>query len=212
MTNVLHLKTSLFDSENNQGVSSQMSKELIAILAATNKNLKVVTRDFSKNPIPYLDSTWLSALITPATDRTQEQSDKVAQSDVLIAEAQEADVLVIGVPMYNFAVPAMLKSWTDHVARAGVTFKYTEKGAVGLLTGKKVYLVLATGGQHQEGVTDYMRPYLRTILGFLGLTDIEIIIADGLNMGEEPRAKGLQQARDQIAAIHTTIHKQGEAA
>ncbi len=212
MTNVLQLKTSLFDSDNNQGVSSQLSAELMAKLAGTDKRLNVVTRDFSKNPVPYLDNVWLSALITPATDRTQEQSDKVAHSDVLIAEAQKADVLVIGVPMYNFVVPAMLKSWTDHVARAGVTFKYTDKGPVGLLTGKKVYLVLATGGQHQEGVTDYMRPYLRTILGFLGMTDIEIIIADGLNMGEEPRAKGLQQARDQIAATLTTIHQQGEAA
>jgi len=103
--------------------------------------------------------------------------------------------------MYNFAIPAMLKSWTDHVARAGVTFTYSDKGPLGLVTGKKVYLVLAMGGRHEEGVTDHVRPHLRTILGFLGLTDMEIVVADGLNMGEVARGQGLQQARQQIEAL-----------
>lgn len=198
---VLQLKTSLFDGAGNEGVSTQLSGELLAGLHRIHDNLHLTTRDFSTDPVPYLDGAWLKALFTPAADRTEEQSDKVAYSDALIAELQAADVLVIGVPMYNFAVPGMLKSWTDHVARAGVTFKYTDKGAVGLVTGKKVYLVLALGGKHDEGVTDHMRPYLRTLLGFLGMTDVEIVVADGLNMGETFRAQGLQQAREQIETL-----------
>lgn len=221
---VLQLKTSLFDGAGNEGVSTQLSGELLQGLHRIHGNVQLTTRDFSTDPVPYLDGAWLKALFTPAADRTQEQSDKVAYSDALIAELQATDVLVIGVPMYNFTVPAMLKSWTDHVARAGVTFKYTEKGAVGLVTGKKVYLVLALGGKHDEGVTDHMRPYLRTLLGFLGMTDIEIVVADGLNMGETYRAQGLQQARDQIqtllnnesksnaTGIETRTELQGEAA
>ncbi|MES3007965.1 MAG: NAD(P)H-dependent oxidoreductase [Pseudomonadota bacterium] len=224
-TKILQLKSSIFDSATAQGVSSQLSAELIAELLAgladgkRATDTEVTTRDFSTAPVPYLDAAWLQALSTPATDRTREQSEKVAYSDSLIAELQAADIVVIGVPMYNFAVPAMLKSWTDHVARTGVTFKYTEKGPVGLLTGKKVYLVVATGGKHAEGVTDFIRPYLRTFLGFIGLTDIDIIVADGLNMGEAPRTEGLQQARTQIqqtlaqAARRNAVNIQtGEAA
>ncbi|MDP1930064.1 MAG: NAD(P)H-dependent oxidoreductase [Gammaproteobacteria bacterium] len=203
-TKVLQLKTSLFDGAGNEGVSTQLSGELLSSLHKAHGNLHVTTRDFSTEPVPYLDGAWLKALSTPAVDRTQEQQDKVAYSDALIAELQAADVVIIGVPMYNFAVPGMLKSWTDHVARAGVTFKYTDKGAVGLVTGKKVYLVLAMGGRHDEGITDHMRPYLRTILGFLGLTEIEIVVADGLNMGETYRAQGLQQAREQIQNLLAT--------
>lgn len=214
VTKILQLKSSIFDSPTAQGVSSQLSGELIEGLAkdlsAVNASAQVTTRDFCTAPVPYLDAVWLQALFTLAADRTQEQSDKVAYSDGLIAELQAADVVVIGVPMYNFAIPAMLKSWTDHVARAGVTFKYTDKGAVGLLGGKKVYLVVSTGGKHAEGVTDFIRPYLRTFLGFIGLTDIDIIVADGLNMGEVPRAEGLQQAREQIRQVLVSTAPQGE--
>jgi len=198
---ILRLKTSIFDGTDNQGVSSQLSDELVAALLKDDPEASVVVRDFSSDPVPYLDGAWLQALSTPAESRTEEQQRKVAWSDAAIAELQQADTLVIGAPMYNFSVPAMLKSWTDHVARAGVTFKYTDQGSVGLLQNKKVYVVVSTGGLHAEGVTDFMRPYLRTILGFLGLSDITVIVADGLNMGEEPRDKGLSQARQTIAGI-----------
>lgn len=199
--NILQLKTSIFDGSDSQGVSSELSDELIAGLTRQNPDAIVTTRDFSKEPVPYFDGAWLQALTTPADNRTPAQQDKAAWSDAAIAEVQEADTVVIGAPMYNFTIPAMLKSWTDHVARAGVTFKYTDQGAIGLLQGKKVYVVVSTGGLHAEGVTDFMRPYLRTILGFLGLTDVTVVVADGLNMGEEPRNEGLTQARQAIAAI-----------
>lgn len=201
MISLLHITSSLFDAAARQGVSTQLSTELIAGLQLADPTVQVQTRDFSQTPIPYLDNAWLGALFTPAADRSEEQATKVAFSDALIAELKAADVLVIGVPTYNFSVPAMLRSWADHVARAGVTFKYTDKGAVGLAGDKKVYLVIASGGIHEEGKTDHVRPWLRTFLGFLGLNDLEFIVAGGLNMGESARAQGLQNARTSIATL-----------
>lgn len=212
MTQVLQIKSSIFDDREHQGISSQLGDEVLARLSR-DAEIVVTVRDFSTDPVPYFDHDWLQALSTPADQRSEEQVSKVAYSDRLIAEVQQADVLVIGVPMYNFTVPAMLKSWTDHVARAGVTFRYTESGPVGLLDNKRVVLVLSTGGRHDEGVSDFMRPYLRTILGFLGLKDIEIVVADGLNMGEEPRREGLLRARQQIENLRIANAKAaGEAA
>jgi FMN-dependent NADH-azoreductase len=201
MRTLLHITSSLFDAHDKQGVSTQLSHELIAGLTAADASLQVQARDFAQTPIPYLDNAWLGALFTPAEERSAEQAQKVAFSDALIAELKAADVLVLGVPTYNFSVPAMLRSWADHVARAGVTFKYTDKGAVGLAGQKKVYVVIASGGIHEEGGTDHVRPWLRTFLGFLGLSDVEFVVAGGLNMGESARAEGLQKARNQIAAL-----------
>lgn len=203
MNNVLQLKSSIFDSQDNQGVSSQLGDSLVSRLREIRPNLKLVTRDFSTDPTPYFDNAWLTALSTPPDARSQEQAEKVAYSDALITELQQADTIVIGVPMYNFGMPAVLKSWIDHVARSGVTFRYTETGPIGLLNDKKVYVVLSTGGLHEEGVTDFLRPYLRTFLSFLGLNDVDMIVADGLNMGEAPRKEGLRKARQQIQSINS---------
>lgn len=206
MSKVLQLKTSIFDTQDNQGVSSQLGDAVVSRLRDNNSAIAVVTRNLSIDPVPYFDNAWLQALSTPPSERSEEQAEKVAYSDALIAEVQAADTIVIGVPMYNFAMPAALKSWTDHLARAGVTFRYTDTGPVGLLTGKKVYVVLSTGGLHQEGVTDFLRPYLRTFLGFLGMQDIEFIVADGLNMGEAPRKEGLHKAHAQIQNLNSQSH------
>lgn len=204
MSKVLQLKTSIFDGPENQGVSSKLGDAVVARLREDEAQIALVTRDFSIDPVPYFDNAWLQALSTPPSERSAEQAEKVAYSDALIAEVQAADTLVIGVPMYNFTMPAALKSWTDHLARAGVTFRYTDSGPVGLLTGKKVYVVLSTGGQHREGVTDFLRPLLRTFLGLLGMQDVEFIVADGLNMGEVPRKEGLRKARAQIQNLTST--------
>lgn len=206
MNKVLQLKTSIFDTQDNQGVSSQLGDALVSRLREGDSEIALKTRDFSKDPVPYFDNAWLQALSTPPDERSLEQAEKVAFSDALIAEVQDADTIVIGVPMYNFAIPAALKSWTDHIARAGVTFRYSDTGPVGLLSDKKVYVVLSTGGQHQEGVTDFLRPYLRTFLGFLGMKDVEFIVADGLNMGEVPRKVGLRNARSQIQNLSLSNH------
>ena len=110
-------------------------------------------------------------------------------------------MVVIGLPMYNFSLPSMLKAWIDHITRAGVTFRYTENGPVGLLADKKVYLVAAMGGEHETGATDFLRPYMKLILSFVGLNDVEIITADGLSIGPERREQGIAAARSRIASI-----------
>lgn len=203
MSKLLQLKSSIFDTHESQGVSSQLGDALVSRLREDDAQIALVIRDLAKDPVPYFDNAWLQALSTPPGERSEEQAEKVAFSDALIAEVQGADIVVIGVPMYNFTLPATLKSWTDHIARAGVTFRYTDTGPVGLLVDKKVYVVLSTGGQHQAGVTDFLRPFLRTYLGFLGMSDVEFIVADGLNMGEAQRAQGLRKAHAQIQNINS---------
>jgi FMN-dependent NADH-azoreductase len=203
MSKVLQLKTSIFDTQENQGVSSQLGDVVVTRLRDDDAKLELLVRDFSTDPVPYFDNAWLQALSTPPDERSEDQAEKVAYSDALIAEVQAADTIVIGVPMYNFMLPAALKSWTDHIARVGVTFRYTDTGPVGLLSDKKVYVVLSSGGQHAEGVTDFLRPYFRTFLGFLGMKDVEFIVADGLNMGEEPRKEGLHKAHKQIQNLNS---------
>jgi FMN-dependent NADH-azoreductase len=197
MKNILRITTSIMGEGS---VSSKLMDELIAKLAAQ-EVLQVTERDFAKQSVPHLDGPWLTALSTAEADRSSQQQEKAAFSDQLIIELQVADILVIGLPMYNFSLPSMLKAWVDHIARAGITFKYTENGPVGLLEGKKVFLVTAMGGIHETLATDFLRPYMKHILAFVGLTDVEFITANGLNMGPELREKGLADARSQIANV-----------
>ena len=196
--NVLRLHTSLF-AENS--VSSQLVEELTEALGANVGQLKIVDRDFRQSPIPHLDGERLAALMTDENDRSPEQQSMVEYADSLIEEVQQADVLIIALPMYNFSVPSMFKAWFDHIARAGVTFAYTENGPVGLLEGKKAYLVSAMGGVHEIGQTDFLRPYVELLMKFIGIDDLEFVTASGLNMGEEARAQGLNEAHDDILRV-----------
>jgi len=198
MKNLLRISTSLFEENS---VSSALSADLIVALKGKGEDFTVIERDFSKQAIPHLDGQWLEAISTPAAQRSAEQQEKVAFSDSLIAQVQTADILVIGLPMYNFTVPSMLKAWIDHIARAGVTFAYTEQGPKGLLKNKKVYLVSAMGGVHDTAATDFLRPYMKLIMSFIGLDDVEIINAGGLSMGEEFRAKSLAAAQMKIQTL-----------
>jgi FMN-dependent NADH-azoreductase len=198
MNQVLRVTTSIVGANS---VSSALMEELLEGFRARGERFQLVDRDFSKGAIPHMDGTWLQALATAEVERNEEQQAQVDFSDRLIAEVQAADTLVIALPMYNFAVPSMLKAWLDHIARAGVTFTYTESGPQGLLTGKKVFLVTAMGGLHVEGESDFVRPYMRQIMGFLGLDDVTIITASGLNMGDEARTAGLAAARTRIQEL-----------
>lgn len=198
MNNVLRISSSILGDNS---ASALLSAELLQALTSQNESLTVKERNFSATPIPHLDGQWLQAIGTAEQARSSEQKAMVAFSDELIAEVMAADTLVIALPMYNFTVPSMLKAWIDHVARAGVTFAYTEQGPKGLLKDKKVYLVTTMGGKHEIGVSDFLRPYMKLIMGFLGLTDVEIITASGLNMGPEQREAGLSEGRAQIADI-----------
>ena len=181
--------------------SSQLASALVAGLKRQHPEAQVLIHDLGSAPHPTLDADALSALFTPADARTAEQQARVEQDDALIAQVQTADALVFGVPMYNFGIPAQLKSWFDAIARAGVTFRYTEQGPEGLLTGKKVYVTLARGGIYRDTPNDSQVPYLKTMLGFLGMTDIEWIYAEGLAMGAESAQHAMQQAHAQIDSL-----------
>ncbi|WP_455231283.1 FMN-dependent NADH-azoreductase [Geopseudomonas aromaticivorans] len=181
--------------------STRLADTITARLQAQNPAAVVELRDLASNPHPVLDEAALGALFTPAEQRTAEQAARVALDDALIAQVQSVDVIVLGVPMYNFGVPVQLKTWLDAIARAGVTFRYTENGPEGLLKGKKVYVALARGGMYRDTPADSQVPYLKTILGFLGLTDVEFVYAEGLAMGAEGADKAFATAEAQIGAL-----------
>ncbi len=200
--NILQINSSARSWANGQGSqSTRLANELVEQLLAANPKSALTVRDLTRNPHPVLDEATLGALFTPAEQRSAEQLARVALDDALIAELQAADVVVIGVPMVNFGVTSQLKNWIDAVAKARVTFAYTATGPVGLLTGKKVYAVLTRGGVHRDQPSDTQVPYLRTMLGFLGMTDVEFIYAEGFAMGPEAEAAALEAARSEIARI-----------
>lgn len=180
--------------------STRLANAIVDRLKAAHPNAQVTLRDLAVTPHPMLDEAALGALFTPADQRTAEQADRVALDDALIAEIQAHDTIVLGVPMYNFGIPAQLKNWIDAIARAGVTFRYTAAGPEGLLKGKTVYLALARGGLYRDTDKDAQVPYLKNVLGFLGMTDLRLIYAEGLAMGPEAAEKGFAQAEADLEA------------
>lgn len=178
--------------------STGLADAIVAKLLVAHSQSALHLRDLARHPVPAFDESALQALFTPPAERTPEQAARVQGNDDLIAEVQSADILVLGVPMYNFGVPAALKNWIDAIARAGVTFRYTENGAQGLLTGKTVYVALARGGIHAGTANDTQVPYLRSVLAFLGMTDVRFIYAEGLDLGAEAENAGLLAAHAQI--------------
>jgi FMN-dependent NADH-azoreductase len=178
--------------------SSRLADAIVQRLCDADPRATLAVRDLGRQPHPALDAAALEALSTAPSSRTPEQSARIAQDDALIAEVQAADVIVLGVPMYNFGVPSGLKSWIDAVTRARVTFRYTETGSEGLLAGRKVYVALARGGRYRNTPGDHQVAYLRTILAFLGLTDVDFVYAEGLALGAEAERQGLASAYDQI--------------
>jgi FMN-dependent NADH-azoreductase len=156
--------------------------------AAGLADLSITRRDVASG-LPFVDAAWIGANFTDPDARDASQRDALAGSDALVREVMEADVLVIGVPLYNFGVPASLKAWIDQIARARLTFRYGENGPVGLLGGKKAYLLVASGGVAVGGAADFATPWLKFVLGFLGIDDIEVIAADqGMQRGDAARA------------------------
>lgn len=196
--NILQINSS---ARSTGSESTRLADEIVAKLLATKADAKLTIRDLARNPHPILDEPALQALFTPVTERTAEQAARVALDDALIAEIQAADVLVLGAPMYNFGVTVQLKSWFDAIARAQVTFRYGANGPEGLLTGKKVYVALARGGVHRGGVTDSQVPYLKTMLGFLGMNDVQFIYAEGLAMGLDAVERAHTEAHAEIEAV-----------
>ncbi|HKT92374.1 MAG TPA: NAD(P)H-dependent oxidoreductase [Paraburkholderia sp.] len=197
MTTILQINS----AARSQGAQSTLLvNELTAKLQQANPGAQVVTRNLQADPLPHLDDAVLGAFFTPAEQRSPEQQAIAARSEALIAELQAADVIVIGAPMYNFGVSSQLKTYFDWIARAGITFRYTANGPEGLVNGKKVHIVSARGGKYQGTPHDSQTPYLKSFLGFLGMTDVNFIYAEGLNMGPDAANAALAGAREAIAA------------
>jgi len=178
--------------------STRLAERIVARLREADPEATLTVRDLTATPHPILDEAALGALFTPAVQRTVEQAARVAQDDALIAEIQAADVVVLGVPMYNFGVPVQLKNWIDAISRAGVTFRYSANGPEGLLAGKKVYVALARGGKYRNTPADSQVPYLETVLAFLGMTDVHFVYAEGLAMGPDAERDALATAYAEI--------------
>lgn len=198
MKTLLQINSSVF-GENGQ--SSQLNNLFVEEWLHLNPDAKVIKRDLTQDVIPHLDSTRVSAFFTPVDQRSDEQQTIVNYSDGLINEIQQADAIVIGAPMYNFSIPSQLKSYFDHLARAGVTFKYTENGPVGLLDNKPVYIITTRGGIHKNLPTDSLTGFLKSFLNFIGLQDLHFIYAEGLNMG----AKKDESLSDAKKVIHEEL-------
>ena len=181
--------------------STRLADSISARLLAKHPGATLEIRDLASQPHPVLDEAALGALFTPAEQRTAEQAARVALDDALIAQVQAVDAIVLGVPMYNFGVPVQLKTWIDAIARAGVTFRYTEQGPEGLLKGKKVYVALARGGLYRDTPADSQVPYLKSVLGFLGMTDVEFIYAEGLALGADTASQAFADAETQLASL-----------
>ena len=196
--NILQVNASVRREDAN---STRVANAIVARLRAAAPAARLTLRDLGATSHPVLDEAALAALFTPAAQRSAEQAARVALDDALIAELQAADVIVLGVPMYNFGMPAQLKAWLDAVTRARVTFRYTEQGPVGLLTGKRVYVAHARGGRYRGTALDHVTPQLDTHLGFIGLGDVRHVYAEGFAMGDEARAAGLADAARQLAAL-----------
>ena len=198
MSTLLQINASLF---SNNGQSSRLADKFVAAWQAQNPDGQVVVRDLAKEPVPHLDGERFLSFLAKPEERSAQQQAVVDFSDALIAQIKDADAIAIGLPMYNFGIPSTLKAYFDHIARAGVTFRYTENGPVGLLGGKKVYIFAARGGLYAGTAKDSQTTYVRDFLNFIGLSDVEFVYAEGLNMGEERKNAALDSAQQQLERL-----------
>ena len=199
MTTLLQINASI---HNGNGESSQLANQFVAAFKEHHPQARIVVRDVAAaDPVPHLNAERFGAFIAKPGDRSAAQQAIVAYSDELIGELKEASVIVIGLPMYNFGVPSQLKAYFDHIARAGVTFAYTEQGPKGLLIGKKAYVFAARGGVYAGTPLDTQTSYVRDFLRFLGIADVEFVYAEGLHLGPLSKQAGLARAGADIARL-----------
>jgi FMN-dependent NADH-azoreductase len=198
MTTLLQINASI---QGENGQSSQLANRFVAAWKARHHHGHVVRRDLAADPVPHLTAARFAAFLTPPEQHDAEQRAVAQFSDALIGELRKADVIVLGLPMYNFGIPSQLKSYFDHIARAGHTFRYTAEGPVGLLTGKKAYVFAARGGLYQGGPLDTQTQYVRDFLRFLGVSDVEFVYAEGLAIDAARREFAISEAHAQIAQI-----------
>lgn len=198
MKTLLHVKSSIL-GEHSQ--SSALAADFIARWQAAHPEGTVVVRDLAAQPIPHLDGERLGAFMSEEGQRNAEQQAVLDQSAELIDELRQADVVVMGIPMYNFSIPSQLKAWFDHIARAGVTFQYTENGPQGMLEDRPVVLFSTRGGIYHANGNDHQTPFLKQLLGLIGLQDLHFVYAEGLNMSGPQKDDALAQAQQQITQL-----------
>jgi FMN-dependent NADH-azoreductase len=195
MSTLLQIKSSIF---SDGGQSSLLADRYVAAWRDANPAGRVIVRNLALDPVPHLDATRFGAFLSKPEQRSAEQQAVLDYSDTLIDELRSADVIVLGVPMYNFGVPSSLKAYFDHIARAGVTFRYTASGPEGLLTGKRVLVFATRGGLHAGTSSDTQTAFIRTFLGLLGMTDVQFVYAEGLAISDDHRTRALAQAHATI--------------
>jgi FMN-dependent NADH-azoreductase len=199
MSTLLQINASINNADSQ---SSRLANRFVAAFHKRLPHAKIVLRDVAADgAVPHLDAERFAAFIAKPEQRSAAQHVVVAYSDTLIEELKQADVIVLGLPMYNFGVPSQLKAYFDHIARAGVTFKYTDKGPLGLLTGKKVYVFAARGGLYAGTPLDTQTNYVRDFLRFLGMSDVEFVYAEGLAISPESKETALAKAAAEIARL-----------
>jgi FMN-dependent NADH-azoreductase len=188
----------------NASHSTRIATEFAEKLLAADPSNTLVVRDLVANPLPHIDADYASGIYTPVESRTQRQAEVVGVSDEVVEELFAADTIILATGFINFNISSTLKSWVDHVARSGKTFAYGENGPKGLVTGKKVYIVLASGGIYSEGAAvqmDHAIPYLRSVLGFVGMTDVDVIRIEGVGMGADAVTAALAKATAKVDAV-----------
>jgi FMN-dependent NADH-azoreductase len=197
MAKILHIISSPRGEASN---SIKLGNAIINKLKEQHSETAVTVRDLTKGPFPHLEEAHLNAFFTPVEKHTEENKEAIRHSNEAIKEIFDADILVIDAPMYNFGIPSTLKSWLDHIARAGITFRYTAEGPEGLVKGKKAYLAVTTGGVYSSGPmqsADFVTPYLKTMLGFIGINDVVVNRAEGFAM-PDLQGEALQKGIDSI--------------
>ena len=203
MTNLLYITASLSGPNSKSGL---IGAEFLQTWQAANDPAHIVHRDLGDGAVPHLTGELLKAWMTPADQRSEREKALIRQSDPLLEEAEAAEVIVIATPMYNFAIPSTLKAWIDHITRAGRTFHYTAEGRPeGLLRNKKVFVIAARGGiytgESPVKALDFQEPYLRAMLGFIGLTDVTFVHVEGQRMGPASAEAGLLRARETLNGV-----------
>ena len=198
MSHVLIIESS---ARQQDSFSRQLTQQFIQQWHEAHPGDTITVRDLAVSPVPHLDANLLGGWMKPEAQRSAEEQASLQRSNELTDELLAADVLVMAAPMYNFAIPSTLKAWLDHVLRAGVTFKYTESGPQGLLTGKKAYVLTARGGIYAGSTADHQEPYLRQVMAFVGIHDVTFIHAQGMNLGGDFQEKGLNQAKVRLSEL-----------
>ncbi|WP_192457052.1 FMN-dependent NADH-azoreductase [Musicola keenii] len=198
MSKVLVLKSSILADFSQ---SNQLAEHFTAAWQTAHPNDSITVRDLAAQPVPVLDGELVGALRPSDSPLTPRQQDALALSDTLIAELQAHDIIVLAAPMYNFNIPTQLKNYFDFIARAGVTFRYTEQGPEGLVKGKRALVLTTRGGIHKDSPSDLLEPYLRLFLGFIGISDVEFVFAEGFGYGPDVAQKAQESAKTQLAQL-----------